>query len=174
MMLEKIAIVAGLGLALSTAVEAQTPRHSHDGALLELKGTLGLSYMVSHDLGVVEHMSDRVAVMYLGRIVETGDWREIFERPHPDRGHPRSATSPPRATFSPPQRAGFPIRSIRPTDVRSVRVVATPKPYFSARPCRRWKRDPTGTRYGAGERMRLPALHFRRHEPIRETSRLRP
>ncbi|MBR0750667.1 ATP-binding cassette domain-containing protein [Bradyrhizobium jicamae] len=53
--------------------------------LLELKETLGLSYiMVSHDLGVVEHMSDRVAVMYLGRIVETGDWREIFERPaHP-------------------------------------------------------------------------------------------
>jgi peptide/nickel transport system ATP-binding protein len=50
-----------------------------------LKETLGLSYiMISHDLGVVEHMSDRVAVMYLGRIVETGDWREIFERPaHP-------------------------------------------------------------------------------------------
>ncbi|MES1149098.1 MAG: oligopeptide/dipeptide ABC transporter ATP-binding protein [Bradyrhizobium guangdongense] len=49
--------------------------------LLELKETLGLSYiMISHDLGVVEHMSDRVAVMYLGRIVETGDWREIFER----------------------------------------------------------------------------------------------
>jgi len=53
--------------------------------LLELKETLGLSYiMISHDLGVVEHMSDRVAVMYLGRIVETGDWREVFERPaHP-------------------------------------------------------------------------------------------
>jgi len=53
--------------------------------LLELKETLGLSYiMISHDLGVVEHMSDRVAVMYLGRIVETGHWREIFERPaHP-------------------------------------------------------------------------------------------
>ena len=40
--------------------------------------------MISHDLGVVEHMSDRVAVMYLGRIVESGHWREIFERPaHP-------------------------------------------------------------------------------------------
>ena len=53
--------------------------------LLELKETLGLSYiMISHDLGVVEHMSDRVAVMYLGRIVENGHWREIFERPaHP-------------------------------------------------------------------------------------------
>jgi peptide/nickel transport system ATP-binding protein len=53
--------------------------------LLELKESLGLSYlMISHDLGVVEHMSDRVAVMYLGKIVETGDWRSIFERPsHP-------------------------------------------------------------------------------------------
>jgi peptide/nickel transport system ATP-binding protein len=53
--------------------------------LLELQAKMGLSYlMISHDLGVVEHMSDRVAVMYLGRIVETGGWREIFERPrHP-------------------------------------------------------------------------------------------
>ncbi|MCB5176493.1 MULTISPECIES: ABC transporter ATP-binding protein [Microvirga] len=53
--------------------------------LLELKETLGLSYiMISHDLGVVEHMSDRVAVMYLGRIVETGGWEEIFTNPqHP-------------------------------------------------------------------------------------------
>ena len=53
--------------------------------LLELKDAMGLSYiMISHDLGVVEHMSDRVAVMYLGRLVETGGWREIFEEPrHP-------------------------------------------------------------------------------------------
>ncbi|QQS14984.1 MAG: ATP-binding cassette domain-containing protein [Rhodospirillales bacterium] len=53
--------------------------------LLELKDELGLAYiMISHDLGVVEHMSDRVAVMYLGRIVETGGWRRIFEDPrHP-------------------------------------------------------------------------------------------
>ncbi|MGO4571105.1 ABC transporter ATP-binding protein [Microvirga sp. 2TAF3] len=53
--------------------------------LLELKETLGLSYiMISHDLGVVEHMSDRVAVMYLGRIVEAGGWETIFTTPqHP-------------------------------------------------------------------------------------------
>jgi len=53
--------------------------------LLELKDTLDLSYiMISHDLGVVEHMSDRVAVMYLGKIVETGGWHTIFTRPrHP-------------------------------------------------------------------------------------------
>ena len=53
--------------------------------LLELKESMGLSYiMISHDLGVVEHVSDRVAVMYLGRIVEQGGWQEIFEDPrHP-------------------------------------------------------------------------------------------
>jgi peptide/nickel transport system ATP-binding protein len=53
--------------------------------LLELKDEMGLAYiMISHDLGVVEHVSDRVAVMYLGCIVEQGDWREIFENPcHP-------------------------------------------------------------------------------------------
>ncbi|MFL5177314.1 MAG: oligopeptide/dipeptide ABC transporter ATP-binding protein, partial [Microvirga sp.] len=53
--------------------------------LLELKDAFRLSYiMISHDLGVVEHMSDRVAVMYLGRVVETGPWETIFTRPrHP-------------------------------------------------------------------------------------------
>lgn len=53
--------------------------------LLDLQEKLGLSYlMISHDLSVVEHMSDRVLVMYFGQIVEEGGWREIFEAPtHP-------------------------------------------------------------------------------------------
>ena len=53
--------------------------------LLDLKEQLSLSYiMISHDLGVVEHMSDRVAVMYYGQIVEIGHWDAIFSSPtHP-------------------------------------------------------------------------------------------
>ncbi|MGC0252327.1 dipeptide ABC transporter ATP-binding protein [Pseudactinotalea sp. Z1748] len=53
--------------------------------LQRLKSELGLSYlMVAHDLSVVRHISDRVAVMYLGRFVEIGDVETIFDRPrHP-------------------------------------------------------------------------------------------
>jgi peptide/nickel transport system ATP-binding protein len=54
--------------------------------LLErLRAQLGLSYLfVAHDLAVVRHIADRVAVMYLGWIVEIGDVHEMFERPaHP-------------------------------------------------------------------------------------------
>ena len=53
--------------------------------LLDLQEKFGLSYlMISHDLSVVEHMSDRLLVMYFGQIVEEGGWREIFETPaHP-------------------------------------------------------------------------------------------
>lgn len=47
--------------------------------LLELKEKLGLSYMfISHDLAIVKHMCDRVAVMYLGKIVEEADSHSIF------------------------------------------------------------------------------------------------
>jgi peptide/nickel transport system ATP-binding protein len=53
--------------------------------LQDLQQQLGLTYIfVSHDLSVIQHLCDRVAVMYVGQIVETSDTDELFERPrHP-------------------------------------------------------------------------------------------
>ena len=53
--------------------------------IADLKARLGLTYLlISHDLSVVERMCDRVAIMYLGRIVEAGPARAIFASPcHP-------------------------------------------------------------------------------------------
>ncbi|MFD9129399.1 dipeptide ABC transporter ATP-binding protein [Kitasatospora sp. NPDC059571] len=53
--------------------------------LQRLKAELGLAYLfVSHDLAVIRHLADRVSVMYLGRTVESGGAREVFENPvHP-------------------------------------------------------------------------------------------
>ncbi|MDN3712973.1 ATP-binding cassette domain-containing protein [Paracoccus cavernae] len=66
--------------ALDVSIQAQIIN-----LLMELQETLRLSYiMISHDLSVVEHVSDRVAVMYFGRVVEEGDWHSVFTRPtHP-------------------------------------------------------------------------------------------
>jgi len=50
--------------------------------LAELQARFGLTYLfISHDLRVVEHLCDRIAVMYLGRIVELGETEEILHRP---------------------------------------------------------------------------------------------
>jgi peptide/nickel transport system ATP-binding protein len=66
--------------ALDVSVQAQILN-----LLKELQNTLGLSYLfITHNLSVVSYLADRVAVMYLGRIVEEGPVNEILEAPqHP-------------------------------------------------------------------------------------------
>lgn len=66
--------------ALDVSVQAQILN-----LLKELQARLGLSYLlISHDLSVVEHMSNEVAIMYLGKIVERGPAPEILSHPlHP-------------------------------------------------------------------------------------------
>ncbi len=53
--------------------------------LTRLRAELDLSFVfISHDLGMVRHISDRIAVMYLGRVVELGPWRRVSDDPlHP-------------------------------------------------------------------------------------------
>jgi len=51
--------------------------------LQDLQSTLGLTYLfIAHNLAVIKHISDRIGVMYLGKIVETATKKEIFSHPH--------------------------------------------------------------------------------------------
>jgi peptide/nickel transport system ATP-binding protein len=66
--------------ALDVSIQAQILN-----LFMRLRRELDLTYLfISHDLGVVEHLSDRVVIMYLGRVVEEADTETVFRRPnHP-------------------------------------------------------------------------------------------
>lgn len=66
--------------ALDVSIQAQILN-----LLMDLRDQLGLTYLfISHDLRIIKHISDRIAVMYLGRIVEMANGEDLFRRPlHP-------------------------------------------------------------------------------------------
>ena len=89
--------------ALDVSIQAQVLN-----LFMDLRAALDLTYLfIGHDLGVVRHVSDRVLIMYLGRIVESGPTEEIFAAPN----HPYTqALMAEVGTVEPKKRSFVPVR----------------------------------------------------------------
>jgi len=113
--------------ALDVSIQAQVLN-----LFMELRGRLGLTYLfISHNLAVVEHLSDRVAIMYLGRLVEIAPADELFAHPnHPYTRPcwPKYPSSTRRGGFISRLRANCPRRSIRRPAAPSTRAARMPWP----------------------------------------------
>ena len=127
--------------ALDVSIQAQILN-----LFMQLRRDLGLTYLfISHDLGVVEHLSDRVVIMYLGRIVESAAAEEIFRAP--TTRTPRRCSSRCRASIrarrsSSRSWARFLRRSPRPRAATSIRAARTRCRAAGSRRrrCARWPR----------------------------------
>jgi peptide/nickel transport system ATP-binding protein len=133
--------------ALDKSVQAQVLN-----LLQELKAERGLTYLfISHDLNVVQYLSDRVLVMYLGEVVETGPVDEIYREPR----HPYT-----RALLS-----AVPSMDPRRRTERAALTGDPPNPIDPPRGCRFRERCPHGHAVCEARAPRLLALDpQRRHE----------
>ena len=110
--------------ALDVSVQAQIIN-----LLEELRRARGLTYLfISHDLSVVQHLSDRIGVMYLGQLVEVGESAAIFDAPlHP---------------YTQALLASIPVPEVRRGRARSVLPGAVPSPVHPPAGCRFHPRCP--------------------------------
>ena len=123
--------------------------------LKDLQREFDLTYVfISHDLSVIRQVSDRIAVMYLGRVVEIGESELLYEHPR----HPYTAallSAVPRAEVNGGRRRGSGScsaatcrrRSTRPRPASSIRAARASRPGTATSRCRvlrRFERRPRG------------------------------